>query len=246
MERDDRSRMTMAREHIPAFFTTEPVRAGGVTALGSDAAHHARVRRLESGDRVALTNGAGLWATGVLQVREREDYSVSVETAETRPAPPALHVCVPVADRDRMLWLAEKATELGITSWRAVHFRRSASVSPRGEGAAFHGRLRARMIAALEQSNGAWLPRIDPDVSVGDLTVEGDGPRIVLDARGEPLGRVVGGATGARLLIGPEGGIDGSEWDQLIAAGWQPARVGANTLRFETAALAAVAILLHG
>ena len=59
-----------------------------------------------------------------------------------------------------MLWLAEKCTELGATSWRPIEWRRSASVSPRGSGPAFQARLEGRMISALTQSGGAWLPEV--------------------------------------------------------------------------------------
>ena len=54
--------------------------------------------------------------------------------------------------------LAEKVTELGVTSWRPVVWRRSKSVSPRGEGPTFQGKVRGRMTSALIQSGSGWLP----------------------------------------------------------------------------------------
>ncbi len=47
------------------------------------------------------------------------------------------------------------------------------------------------------------------------------------------------------LLIGPEGGIDDAEASQSVRAGWLPVTLGPRVLRAETAALAAVAIILH-
>jgi len=47
---------------------------------------------------------------------------------------------------------------------------------------------------------------------------------------------------GPTLLFGPEGGIEPDEMRALRDRGWQPARVGLTTLRFETAGLAAIAV----
>jgi 16S rRNA (uracil1498-N3)-methyltransferase len=156
---------------------------------------------------------------------------------------PAIHLRAPIADRDRMLWLGEKATELGVETWGAVQFRRSASVTPRGEGPGFATRLRARMIAALEQSGGAWLPSVLPDVDVQSLGQQ-PAPRVVMHPSGEPLLSVIGQNTAGAiiLLVGPEGGIEDEELATLERAGWRRASLGASILRFETAAVAAIAV----
>ena len=163
MERDD-------RPPVATFFVDAIARAGAVATLDDAAAHHARVKRLEVGDAVRLIDGAGHVGVGA----DCRDCGVARWTcrssASTSVAPqPAIHLRVPIADRDRMLWLAEKATELGVTTWQGVRFRRSASVSPRGEGAAFGEKVRARMMSALEQSGGAWLPAILPDAALSDV-----------------------------------------------------------------------------
>lgn len=244
MERDGGSRVSAAREHLPTFFTAELAAAGDALVLGGDAAHHARVRRLEVGDRIGLTDGAGRFASAGVERLERSELLARIENVDLRAAPPEVHLYVPVADRDRMLWLAEKATELGVTSWQAVRFRRSASVSARGEGEAFQAKLRARMVAALEQSNGAWLPRIEAVVGLSDLAAVHTESSVLLDWSGDDLLHVArSGAAIRGILVGPEGGIESAELQQLRDAGWHAASLGDRVLRFETAALAAVAIL---
>jgi len=244
VERDGGSRMSMAREHLPAFFTADVGAAGEALVLGGDAAHHARVRRIDVGDRIGLTDGCGRFASATVERLDRSEMVARIEAVDFRVAPPELQLYVPVADRDRMLWLAEKATELGVTSWRAVRFRRSASVSARGEGEAFQAKLRARMIAALEQSNGSWLPRIEATVSLDDLTAARAEMSVMLDWSGDNLLQVARAGSATRgVLVGPEGGIESAELEQLRNAGWRAASLGDRVLRFETAALAAVAIL---
>jgi 16S rRNA (uracil1498-N3)-methyltransferase len=238
VEHDDRPPLT-------TFFTAEPLASGGTVALGDGPAHHARVKRLAAGDPLSLTNGSGEVAAARLAKLHRESLDVAIDSVRSVARPTPVHLCVPISDRDRMLWLAEKVTELGITSWQPVRFRRSTSVVPRGEGKAFATKARARMIGALEQSHGAWLPDLRPEISVDELG-PGDGHlRILLDTHGPPFLTVV--PLGARrdvvVLFGPEGGMERSELDLLTATGWRPATLAPTVLRFETAGVAAVAVL---
>ncbi len=164
------------------------------------------------------------------------------DAVETRESAPPVHMLVPVADRERMLWLAEKSAELGATSWRPVLWRRSRSVSPRGEGTTFRQKVQARMIAALEQSSGAWLPAIFPEATPENaIAAAPPGTRLLLDAAGEPALRAEYAAP-VTLAIGPEGGLEPEEREALVGAGFRPIAIGETTLRFETAALAALAV----
>jgi 16S rRNA (uracil1498-N3)-methyltransferase len=141
-----------------------------------------------------------------------------------------------------MLWLAEKVTELGVTSWRPVVWRRSKSVSPRGEGSMFQAKVRARMTAALIQSGGGWLPDIFPESTIEHAVAAAPpGTRLLLAKGGEPI---VGIRMSAPLTIalGPEGGMEPAERDTFIGAAFLPVKLGESTLRFETAGVAAVAI----
>ena len=155
-----------------------------------------------------------------------------------------------MGDRERMLWLAEKATELGLTAWRTVIYRRSRSVSPRGEGDAFREKVRARMISALEQSGGAWLPELLPDTTLDRALLDVPWETgLLLDAGGNPIRDTLSRFTvhGSRftmtLALGPEGGLDPDERDEFLSVGWRRASLGGNVLRFETAAIAALAII---
>jgi 16S rRNA (uracil1498-N3)-methyltransferase len=238
VERDDRA-------SVSTFFADTEFAVNATTILGEHVAHHARVKRLEVGDRVQLTNGAGSMAHGTIAAIRKSSVEVRVEELRSVSAPLALHLRAPIGDRDRMLMLAEKATELGITSWQSVRFRRSMSVSPRGDGSLFAEKLRARMVAALEQSGGAWLPRIVDEASISEIGFANDELPIVLDASGESLRSVssVNTAKAPVILVGPEGGIEPGELSKLIDAGWRRVRLAPNTLRFETAGIAAIAAI---
>jgi 16S rRNA (uracil1498-N3)-methyltransferase len=229
------------RKAIATFYCEAPLAPGLPVQPSDDVLNHLRARRLGDGDDVRLTNGAGVLAEATVRARGKRDSEFAVSSVIEVPRPPAIHLCAPVADRDRMLWLAEKATELAVSSWKGIRFRRSASVTGRGEGAGFSARLRARMISALEQSGGAWLPPVLADDDLEAVASE-PGTRIVVDVRGDALRRVVGqnAADGVTLLVGPEGGIEDDELALLQRSGWRAARLGSAILRFETAAVAAI------
>jgi len=215
-------------------------------ALDEGAAHHATVRRLAVGDSVRLTSGDGRRVHGTIALLGKGRLEVDCDHASLQlvPAPPHVLLWAPVGDRDRMLLLAEKAVELGASAWRSIAYARSRHVNPRGEGTAFHEKLRRRMIAALEQSGSAWLPTIEPEAEALDAISSGvAGHAMLLDELGAPIADVLADEH-PRLVIacGPEGGLEPAERSAFDAGGWRTASLGPNVLRFETAGIAGLAL----
>ena len=236
MERTDRA-------PVATFFASDPLIAGGTVTLSEEAAHHMRVARVAVGECIALRDGAGKAAIGTVVKVSRTSALIEVsETSEvSRPAP--IHLLAPIADRERMLWLAEKATELGVASWRPVVWRRSKSVSPRGEGPMFQTKVHGRMTSALIQSGGGWLPDIFPESTIERAVAAAPlGTRVLLAKDGEPIIRVPMKAP-VTIALGPEGGMEPSERDVFIGAAFLPVKLSDSTLRFETAGVAAIAIV---
>jgi 16S rRNA (uracil1498-N3)-methyltransferase len=210
--------------------------------LSDDECHHARVRRLGIGTAVRVVDGAGTEALGTLVRLAKRAGTVEIHQVQMQKPPDPLHLLLPIADRERMLWLAEKAAELAVTSWRPVLWHRSRSVSPRGEGMLFQGKIRARMIAAAKQSGSAWLPELHPDAAPSAaIAAAPSGDRLLLTARGSPMVGKAGGAP-LTIVLGPEGGLAPEEEAALEAAGFIPVSLGATTLRFETAGVVALGI----
>jgi 16S rRNA (uracil1498-N3)-methyltransferase len=239
----DRSGIAAAR---PNFVTGERLVAGTTCVLGESAARHMRVLRLEPGAPVGVRDGQGTVAEGRLARLSKTQAHIELDEVERIAPLPPVHLLVPVADRERMLWLAEKACELACTSWRPVLWHRSKSVTPRGEGILFQGKTRARMEAALAQSEGAWLPQIYPEASPERAMLAApQGDRIVLDPAGPPLIGANASALTApvSIALGPEGGFEKAELDALLSAGFRAASIGRTILRFETAGVAALAIV---
>ena len=235
----------MERDRRPGVVTLwagERPEVGRPLTLAAEECQHARVRRLGVGSEVRLVDGAGLEADGTLVRLTRHHGTVDVSAVCEVAPPPSVHLLLPVADRDRMLWLAEKAAELGVTSWRPVIWHRSRSVSPRGEGMLFQGKVRARMISALKQSGGAWLPELHPEASLPHaIAAAPEGTRVALDGGGRAM-TTLAIRSPVTVALGPEGGIEPDELEQLTAAGFALASVGPTTLRFETAGVVALGV----
>ncbi|MEO8576220.1 MAG: RsmE family RNA methyltransferase [Gemmatimonadales bacterium] len=237
MERSDRAPSVV-------FFASESFAPGESVTLGDDAAQHARVLRIGSGDAVALRDGQGNAATGVLARVAKRSLTVDVTDVWQIPDLPPVHMLVPVADRDRMLYLAEKCTEMAATTWRPVMWRRSRSVGPSGDGPAFQSRLKGRMVAALTQCGGGWLPEIHPSAPIERaIAASPGGTRVLLDALSKTSLIRVPLVAPVVVALGPEGGLDQKERDEMMEGGFHPVCLVGNTLRFETAGIAALAIV---
>lgn len=233
------------RATVGTFYA--PEQWGGTLDLGEPAARHASVKRLKPGDSIRLTGGDGRRANGTIESLGKQRLRVAVDEGSlvTTPAPAHVELWAPIGDRERMLLLAEKSVELCVSAWRPVMYRRSRSVSPRGEGDAFRQKLLSRMIGALEQSGGAWLPTVHRDVALEEaLRGASAGGGVLMDQAGEPLQSVAMTLRAPiAIALGPEGGLEADERARFLHGGWRPASLGPNVLRFETAGIAALALV---
>ncbi|MDB4883835.1 MAG: Ribosomal small subunit methyltransferase [Gemmatimonadetes bacterium] len=239
--------MVDGENHAPVATFYAPGTWTSRVELDERAAHHALVKRLVVGDAVRLTGGDGRRVSGHVEALSKRALAVECIPQSLHQVPALAHVelWAPVGDRDRMLWLAEKATELGVSAWRSVVYRRSRSVSPRGEGDAFLEKLRARMIAALEQSGGAWLPEILPEETIDAVArCTHAGGAILLDPLGQPLADLMSDVHAPVVIaLGPEGGLESDERGAFESAGWRTASIGGNVLRFETAGIGGLTLV---
>ena len=216
-------------------------RAGDVVPLDDDESHHLRVRRASEGDRVELRNGEGLGGSGVLVAGAR-GWSVRVASADVAIPGPRLLLAVAAGDRDRFAWMVEKLGELGATDLVPIETELSVTVGSRVRAGQIE-KLRRRALESTKQSGARWALRIHDLLSLDELaqSLAGDteATRWLADPEGDvPPGALEGGQL---VAVGPEGGFTPDERGALVAAGWRPVRLGAHTLRFETAAIAAAA-----
>ncbi len=220
--------------------------AGDRAALiGAHAAHLARVLRARVGQEFDIAAGNVVRRGRVLSVNEER---VEFELGETVSAADAASVTLLLAifKFDRMEWAIEKATELGVARIVPVIARRTETHLAR---AAEKRVERWRRIAreAAEQSRRIASPEIQAPVKFKDAVAFASERRIVLAESEQQLSlkQALAAEAGAlALAIGPEGGWTDQELEAFAAAGWTPATLGDFILRAETAAIAALAVVM--
>jgi 16S rRNA (uracil1498-N3)-methyltransferase len=215
--------------------------AGSRAPIDENEAHHLRVRRVEAGDPVGLRDGAGLIGTG-RAVQEGQSWLVEVDAAAAAPRPAELILAVGAGDRERFVWLVEKATELGVTTVVPLLTERTAGVATRVREQHLP-KLRRHALETLKQCGAAWAPMVEPPVELpAFLGRRRAGVQWLADPTGATPASAMD-ATPVTVVVGPEGGLSDSERAALLAGGFQPRALGVHTLRFETAALAAAVMV---
>ena len=218
-------------------------------ALPAAAARHVQVRRLQPGDAFTVFDGRGVEWPARVQAMGRHEVVAVLGAAQPvdRELPLRVTLAVGVPANERMDWLVEKATELGVASIRPLQCERSVLRldGERGQRRREHWQSVAE--AAAGQCGRTRLPTIAPMQPLAAMLAatppDAATLRWVLSLRADAVTprRPHGGAV--TLLSGPEGGLSPAEEDAARAAGWQPVTLGPRVLRAETAPLAVLAWL---
>jgi 16S rRNA (uracil1498-N3)-methyltransferase len=228
------------------FFVDE-VRRGEAELEGEEAEHLTRVLRAETGERYEICDGARLYLSEIVEARKRSVRFRVLEELQTAEPTVRIAILMSLIKFERFEWVIEKATELGVERIIPVGAERS----EKGLELAARKRIeRWRKIAraASQQSRRVHLPEIEEPATVARALAcagqrfyleEAPGCPSLLKAAGSE--RKCGEALA--IFVGPEGGWTDRERAQLVAAGWAPVSLGAQILRAETAAIAAVALL---
>lgn len=235
----------------PRFYCPTPVFAEQELELPTSVAHHVRVRRLATGDRVVLFDGRGGETAGILRI---EDKTTSVSLGQHSPQEAELGGQITLIQAlpsgDKMDWIIEKAVELGVHRVIPVAAQRSVLKlsGPRLEKRLEH--WRGIITSASEQcGRNRLLELSDPRTLEQALASAGPGlPLLCSPEADQTLGKHLQACEGQQknihalcLLIGPEGGWSPEEVAAATRHGVNKIKFGSRILRTETAGLALVA-----
>jgi len=235
---------------IPRIYTDQPLYPDREVLLPEQAGEHvARVLRLERGHPLILFNGDGREYDATLATLAKRAVTaevIDVRDAD-REAPLRLTLAQGIARGEKMDWILQKATELGVARIVPVVTERT-EVKLDEERAGRRVAHWSQVIAgACEQSGRNRLPEIELpqrlDRWLGEL---GDTPalRLALLPNGDStLRQLPQMDNGAILVVGPEGGLSDHDVALLKQAGFLGLRLGPRVLRTETAGLTALAAL---
>lgn len=201
--------------------------------------HCVKVLRMQPGAQVEVIDGRGHSFT--CRLLDAHPKRALLEIIEKRTQPLAwgyeLTIAVaPTKHLDRMEWLTEKLTEIGVNRLIPALCERSERRELKTE------RLEKIAVSAMKQSLKAVLPEVCPMTPL---------KRIIAECRSEKrficycddaverrtLAREVAAGADTTILIGPEGDFSPAEVELALANGFVPVTLGNNRLRTETAAL---------
>ena len=230
----------------PRLFIENDLASGATVSLDGPHAHYLRdVLRLGIGAEVLLFNGRdGEWRATIVAAAKRT-LEVGLES-RTRPqqAEPDLWLCFAPVKKARIDFIAEKATELGVSALVPVITRRTNVERVNVE------RLRANAVEAAEQTERLTVPEVREPVALEQMLKAWPAGRRLLIADETGGGRPILAALADAepgpwaVLIGPEGGFAREELDRIAALpGVLPVGLGPRILRADTAAVAALACL---
>jgi 16S rRNA (uracil1498-N3)-methyltransferase len=233
----------------PLFRFNEPLVPGQEVQLtGTEGHHAAAVRRMRVGEAIALTDGRGLKARGVVRAVAPKQLTVAVHSVETIESPVVSFTLVQaVAKGDRDELAIQAATELG--AGKVVPWQADRSIS-KWDGKEEKNRERWQQIVdeAAKQALRPWFPpvtQVQSSKSLAKQIAESAGTFLVLDpTAARSLNQVELSSAGeVALIVGPEGGITEAELALFETVGAKRVHLGSGILRTSTAGMAAISVL---
>jgi len=235
---------------IPRIFVPTHLQPGRDVDLPTQAGEHvARVLRLDRGHPLRLFDGSGAEYTGEIATLAKRAVTARVlgriESAD-RESPLRITLGQGIARGEKMDWILQKATELGVTRIVPLITERTEVKLDAERAARRRAHWEAVLASACEQCGRNRLPRIDEPVKLAQWAAALDdeaGLRLSLDPEGDTTLHNLGPGTQMTLVVGPEGGLSEHDRATLAQAGFRGLRLGPRILRTETAGLAALAAL---
>jgi 16S rRNA (uracil1498-N3)-methyltransferase len=243
---------------------------GSIVDLGRETgAHLAKVLRARSGDELVLFNGDGREFIGAIDAVRGSRVSASIGAARIidRESPCRLTLVQCIPRGDRMDFIVQKATELGIARIVPVLSQRSVVRLDSAQSASKQAHWRAVAVSACEQCGRNRLPTVEapqpllnylsalapPGPEPGEAAAAGVRClRLVMEPEGEHGGQngvrpldigSLDAVAAADIAIGPEGGFAPEELEAFKLSAFIRAGLGPRVLRTETAAIAAIVML---
>jgi len=225
-----------------AIFYEKGIDEGIRTLSEEESKHCSQVLRHSSGDEIMLFDGVGGKHRAIL--KEVSKKTCSFEVIESIIEPPKafyIHLAIaPTKNADRMEWMVEKLSEIGVDELTFLKTQHSERKNIRLD------RLEKKAISALKQSGSSFKLRINEVVDLKRFvdTEKADQKFIAhVNPEHSYLGTQLKLSKRVSLLIGPEGDFSSEELEFAIDRGFDPVSLGKKTLRTETAGLIACTIV---
>ncbi len=223
------------------LFFTPTIQNSTFTLDEEESKHAIRVLRLTVGDVIYLIDGkGGMYETNITDANPKKCTVSIVKKEQTEKSKNSLHLAVaPTKNMDRMEWLVEKVTEIGIDEISML-------LSANSERAVIKiERLEKIAVSAIKQSLKTYLPLINEIIPYKKFIEKNKmfvGKKCIAycgDGEKQAFKNTINLNSNTLILIGPEGDFTKEEVAFAIQNGFETVSLGNSRLRTETAALVA-------
>lgn len=239
----------MPRFYIPK----EAVKENKIVISGKEAHHILDVMRLEFLDEVVVFDGTGKEYVGV--VKETGRKSLSLEIIKKRDVVTqekySITLIQAIPKKDKMDYIVEKATELGVNCVIPVTTARTIPDWDESKKSGIVGRWQKISQEAAKQCGRALLPEIKPISTLKKVLnyINGHDLKLIaaLNDKAVKLKEILENRRGGKtaIAIGPEGDFTAEEVGMAEEKGFKTVNLGPRVLKSDTAALAALAIISY-
>ncbi len=225
------------------FFSNQIV--GNLIEMPESEAHHLlNVLRYKIGDELKVTNGKGdFFESKIIEINKKKCVVEIIKIISIDKPKHYISIAIaPTKNRERLEWFFEKATEIGIDEIQLIKTQYSEKSNVAID------RLQKVLLAAIKQSNQAWLPILKPMIDFEKLIhYQNDYQQSFICHNLPPstiqLIKIAKPHLKTLIMIGPEGGFSNHEIDLASKNKFQTVLLGNNKLRTETAGIIAASIL---
>ncbi len=246
------------------FIDKECLISSNVAQIEGDDFHHmTRVMRMEPGDQVYAVIGDDVWLAEIVRIKS-DCLDLHLLEQSMRQAEPTLRVTLiqGLPKGEKIDLVIRQASELGVS--RLVIFQAKRSVAKIPEHKLVERLARYRKLAkeASEQSQRASIVQVHYASSLSEAVALARDDSLVVpyeaqdqglpslkqvlhDMRSQDSRESVADQVGVSVVVGPEGGFDLAEIDELMASGGRLCTLGPRILRTETVGVVISAILFY-
>jgi len=233
---------------VRRFYSSQPLAGQSQIELeGQVVRHMIQVLRMQPGEQLHLFDGLHCYLAQLIEGNKNRALLALLAPVESAaPSPLTTHLGQAISKGDKMEWIIQKATELGVTEITPL-YTQLGDVRLKGEREQkkLH-QWQQIAISACEQSGRNDLPIIHPPQELRNWLAERqEAMKLLLHPHGQSGELAVNEVTSVALLIGPEGGLTEAEADLAKQQGFTGLRLGPRILRTETAPLAALTLVQH-
>ena len=232
---------------ISRVYVEQELVVGDSIAFDQDRNHYLKhVLRLKPGAVVDLFNGSDGNDYRATLTLDGKQLGADIESATPKPTESSVDSTViqALGRADHMDWMIQKATELGVN--RIAVFNAEHTQHPL-KAKQLDKKLqhwRGVTISACEQCGRARIPTVEFNPDFAQTLQDNSADlKLLLHFEGESIASLLRATSGSvAILVGPEGGLSENEIDTAASQGYRKTTLGPRVLRFETAAITALAV----